>query len=346
MISVLLVDDSPLAILVLQRMLLPFTDIQVVGTAKNGEEALELIPKLRPQVICSDLHMPKMDGLQLTKEVMIRHPVPILVISVSVQQSQDDHNIFELLDAGAIDVFPKPRGGLESYNKELPLELANKIRILSGVIPIRRHQRHAPVVKAAVPVCTTRSRTTPKLVIIGASTGGPQALLAILSELPKSFSVPIVCIQHISQGFINEMVNWLNGNISLTVRIAKPGESLAPGYVYFPQEGSHLVFTAQGLVGSVAHRDGELHCPSIDIAFVSASSCFQDALIGVLLTGMGRDGAEGMRTILAGGGCTMAQNEESCVVFGMPAQAIALGGVQEVLPLPDIVSALLRQVDG
>ncbi|MEO5330840.1 MAG: chemotaxis-specific protein-glutamate methyltransferase CheB [Magnetococcus sp. YQC-5] len=344
MISVLLVDDSAIAILVLQKMLLPFTDIEVVGTANNGEDALALIPKLQPRVICTDLHMPKMDGLQFIKEVMKRHPLPILVISVSVHQSKDDHNIFELLDAGAIDVFPKPRGGLDSFNKELTVELASKIRVLSGVIPIRRHNRGKSSVSVAPPVDPRPSRTYPKIVVMGASTGGPQALMTILSELPKHFPVPVLCVQHISAGFLDEMVSWLGGTTSLTVRVAKPGETLQAGFVYFPEEGSHLVFNTQGRVGAQANTAEELHCPSIDIAFSSVAACFQEAVVGVLLTGMGRDGAQGLRAILDAGGTTIAQDEASSVVFGMPQQAIALGGAKEILPLSDIASALMRHV--
>lgn len=345
MISVLLVDDSLIAIMVLKKMLLAFPDIEVVGTAGNGEEALKLIATLRPQVICTDLHMPKMDGLQLIKEVMIRHPLPMLVISVSVHQSQDDHNIFELLDAGAIDVFPKPRGGLDSFNKELSQELANKIRVLSGVIPIRRHQRVQPRVSVVAPVVapSSSSKSMPKLVVVGASTGGPQALLTILSELPKDFVVPVLCVQHISKGFLEEMVSWLADNISLAVKIAKPGEMLKAGCVYFPEEDAHLVFNTHGEVGAVVNGSEELHCPSIDIAFVSAAEVFRDGVVGVLLTGMGRDGAKGLRAILDAGGMTIAQDENSCVVFGMPQQAIAMGGAREILPLTDIASVLMRQ---
>ncbi len=348
MISVLLVDDSPIAIIVLKKMLLPFADIEVVGTAKDGVEALELIPRLCPQVICSDLHMPRMDGLQLTKEVMIRHPLPILVISVSVHQTQDDHNIFELLGAGAIDVFPKPRGGLSTFGKELSLELASKIRILSGVIPIRRHQAIQFRQNIAVdPFYSSGSvGGNIKLLIMGASTGGPQAFLTVLSELPKNFSVPVLCIQHISHGFLEEMVSWLNGNLSLSVKIAKPGERLLPGVVYFPPENQHIVFDYQGRVDVAAGHNNELHCPSIDVAFNSAAFCFRQALVGVLLTGMGRDGAQGLRAILDAGGYTIAQDESSCVVFGMPAQAIALSGVKEVLPLTLIASALIRHIGG
>ncbi|MBF0126373.1 MAG: chemotaxis-specific protein-glutamate methyltransferase CheB [Magnetococcales bacterium] len=346
MISVLLVDDSPIAVLVLKKMLQSFVDIVVVGTAGHGEEALTLIPALAPQVVCTDLHMPKMDGLQLTREVMRRHPLPILVISVSVHQTQDDHNIFELLDAGAIDVFPKPRGGLEGYSKELALELATKIRVLSGVIPIRRHQRVRPREnpEQGVALLPPARATAPRLVVIGASTGGPMALLTILSELPKSFPVPIVCIQHISKGFLEEMVSWLDNNVSLGVRVARTGEILEAGSVYFPQEGTHLLFNAMGRVNGESCRDLEMHCPSIDVVFESAATCFREKVIGVLLTGMGRDGARGMRAILDAGGSTIAQDEESCVIFGMPGQAIAMGGVREVLPLAQIASTLLRHV--
>lgn len=353
MIRVFIVDDSPIARVVLTKMVNASPDMEVVGTANDGEEALTLIPRLQPQVICTDLHMPKMDGLRLTREVMMRHPLPILVVSISVHQNSDDHNIFDLLEAGAIDVFPKPRGGLESAGAALTQELATKIRILSGVVPIRRHRAgaarsvaDAPAATASPAIVSSVPRliptTAPTLVAIGASTGGPQALLTIFSALPSKFPLPILCIQHISHGFLDEMVSWLNMHTPLMVQVAKSGEKPLPGSIYFSPEDKHLLLNDRGVFSMDAGREGDAHRPAVDKTFQSVAQVCRGGGVGVLLTGMGRDGADGLLAIAQAQGATIAQDEASCVVFGMPKQAIELGAAGKVLPVSAIARELCR----
>lgn len=342
-IPVLLVDDSPIALVVLKKMIATDPGIEVVGTAANGLEGMEMIARVRPKVVLTDLHMPKMDGLGFTRAVMSRNPLPILVVSVSVQQNADDHTIFELLEAGAIDVFPKPRGGLNSAGEALSRELTGKIRLLSGVVPIRRHRNggeHPARQAVPLPGTALHPRSPVRMVAIGASTGGPQALLDILSALPATFSAPILCVQHISEGFLQEMISWLNGHTRLSVGQAPIGRKPEPGHVYFPPEGAHLVIDSQGCFALESGHGNEAHRPSIDIALRSVADHYRQGAVGVLLTGMGQDGAEGMRAIFDRGGLTIAQDEASCVVFGMPAQAIRLGAASQVLPVSRIAAAL------
>ncbi|MBF0162727.1 MAG: chemotaxis-specific protein-glutamate methyltransferase CheB [Magnetococcales bacterium] len=347
MIRVLIVDDSPIARLVLTKMVNASADMEVVGCAVDGEDALSMIPRLQPQVICTDLHMPKMDGLRLTREVMVRHPLPILVVSISVHQNSDDNNIFELLEAGAIDVFPKPRGGLECAGEALTQELATKIRILSGVVPIRRHRAGSKPLPPLSASPTVQRRLgggslAPALVAIGASTGGPQALMTIFSALPAKFPVPILCIQHISHGFLEEMVSWLNHHTPLQVRVAERGEQPSAGCIYFPPEDKHLAVDDGGCFVLEAGSPGDTHRPAVDRTFFSVAKVYQGRGVGVLLTGMGRDGADGLLAISQAQGATIAQDEESCVVFGMPKQAIDLGAVEKVLPITGIARELCR----
>lgn len=360
MIRVFIVDDSPVARVVLKKMVHASSGMEVVGCAVHGLEALEMIPRLKPQVICTDLHMPQMDGLQLTREIMRRHPLPILVVSISVYQNSDDHNIFELLEAGAIDVYPKPRGGLSSASDALTRELATKIKVLSGVVPIRRHTHHTahPTEQAggATSPCISpdsvatinsfstpsASGTTPTLIAIGASTGGPQALLTILSALPARFPLPILCVQHISHGFLEEMVRWLNGHTPLAVQVAEHGKEPMPGCVYFPQEDKHLEITDKGRFSMDSGGIQDTHRPSVDVTFQSLARVHKKGGVAVLLTGMGRDGADGMQAVSQARGVTIAQDEASCVVFGMPKQAMDLGAVHQVLPVSDIARALCR----
>lgn len=334
MIRVLLVDDSLLVLHVLQRLLSRSPEIQVVGTAANGKDALDLLPDLNPDVICTDLHMPLMNGLEFTREVMARYPRPILVVSVSVEA--DSPNVFRLLEAGAVDVFPKPHAILDTNFDQVAHELASKIRILAGVRVIRRNSG----IKAA-PIAA-RLQATPRIVIMGASTGGPQALCDILSRLPAAFSLPVICVQHIGSNFLSGMVDWLAASCRLAVRKACQGEAPLPGVVYFAPGDSHLELDKEGLFLLSQAPPQEGHRPSITVTMQAAARYFGGGTVGVLLTGMGRDGADGMACIAAAGGMTLAQNEASSVVYGMPKEAAALGAVQHLLPLEQIAATLIE----
>ncbi len=341
-IRVLLVDDSPVVLKILKDMLSAFPDIHVVGTARDGREALELIPGLDPTVVCTDLHMPVMDGLELTRAIMARYPRPILVISVSVEKGSV--NVFKLLEAGAIEVVTKPRSDLNSRLQTVTPEIVSKIRILAGVHVIRK-----PCMKTAVAIpsekahpSATEKQMPVRIVAIGASTGGPQALQTILSQLPSNFPLPVICVQHIGDGFLEGLVDWLASQCKLKVRIAHTGIFPEPGTVYFPQEGTHLKLSKRGNFVSASEPLFDGHRPSVSVTLQSVADYYGNAAIGILLTGMGRDGAEGMQAISAEGGITIAQDEESCVVFGMPKAAIDLGVVKYVLSPHEIVGMLLQ----
>ncbi len=337
MIRVLLVDDSPLVLNILQRLLSRSPEIQVVGTATNGKEALDLLPALNPDVICTDLHMPVMDGLEFTREVMAKYPRPILVVSVSVEAGSA--NVFMLLDAGAVDVFPKPRAIQDADFDKVADELASRIRILAGVRVIHRSNvMNAPL--ALPPTTSSRPQSSLRIIVIGASTGGPQALRDILSHLPATFPLPVVCVQHIGSSFLSGMVDWLADACTLTVRKAAHGETPQTGVVYFAPEDNHLEFNSDGcfLFSIAPPVDG--HRPSVTVTMQAAARCFGGGTVGVLLTGMGSDGADGMASIATAGGITLAQDEASSVVYGMPKAAVALGAAQKILPLEQIAPAL------
>ena len=371
-IRVLLVEDSPVALVILKRILATSPDIEVVGTANHGREALELIPKLQPQVICTDYHMPQMNGLEFTEEVMMRFPRPILVISASVQ-AEDTQTIFKMLNAGAVDVFPKPRSPSVEEYELLKQELISKIKILSGVTVFTRHRRNsnitAPVDRTthttennrqtvkletkttiSVPRPTAinslfqSSYSKAKMLSIGASTGGPQALNNILSQLPANFPLPVLCVQHISEGFLQGLVDWLGSECQMPVKIANFGEIPKAGVIYFPPEGRHLELDSFGKFICSSSPPVSGHRPSVTVTFNSVAKCYGAANIAVLLTGMGRDGADGMLAIAQAGGITIAQDEASCVVFGMPREAIALGAAKHILPVNEIAATLLKQL--
>jgi two-component system chemotaxis response regulator CheB len=336
-IRVLLVDDSPLVLTILGRMLAHSPEIQVVGKAHHGKEALELIPQLQPDVICTDYQMPVMDGLEFTKAVMAKYPCPILVISSIVGPDNTD-NVFELLQAGAVDVFAKPAGGLGADDKAAA-QIIGKIKILAGVIVFKRTSQ-APSTPA--PITSAPQSAPVRVVAIGASTGGPQALHEILTQLPSNFPCPIFCVQHISEGFLQGLVDWLAAQCQITVKIARTGETPQPATVYFPEEETHLTIDSKGRLVSSHQSPLGGHRPAVTVLFNSVAEYYGNSAMAVLLTGMGSDGAAGMQAIARAGGVTIAQDEASCVVFGMPKQAIDLGAVRHVLPPLEIGRTLIR----
>ena len=366
-IRVLLVDDSPMALAVLRRILESSPDIEVVGTAPNGREALKLVLRLRPAVICTDLHMPVMDGWQFTQEVMDIYPCPILVIS-STDLSNRAGRAYRAVEAGALDVFPKPSGMLGPGYARTKEELVGKIRVLAGVRVFRRPKAKGteamedgadtdpPVAvrpptqwPAGTPASgdpgSLKLPGRPRVIAIGASTGGPPALRDLLCQLPAEFDVPVLCVQHISEGFLAGLVNWLDVQCAIQVKIAHPGEVPLPGTAYFPMENTHLEVgkSEKLLLSRTAPVDG--HRPSATVLLSSVARYYGSAAIGVLLTGMGKDGGQGMLELFQCGGTTIAQDEQSCAVFGMPKAAIDLGAARYVMP-PTRIGQILAGLEG
>ncbi len=348
--KVLLVEDSPIAIELLQRLLRDSSEVEIVGTARNGREALELIPQVNPHVICTDLHMSPIDGLELTKEVMVKFPRPILVISNSVKED-DTSNIFGLLQAGAVDIFPKPASGDYTEYEQVKQRLLAKINMLSQVrvkarFPLPAHSLAKPCLwhygTKIDPTATDANML--RAIAIGASTGGPQAIHKILTSLPQDFATPIICAQHIGEGFLAGLINWLKEDAQLNVKIAQIGEIPAPNTVYFAPERAHLEFDAEGkfIYSNFTAATGT--CPSIDALFRAVAGQYGGASASMLLTGTGHDGVAGTQAVAAAGGITIAQSEPSCLVFGMAKLAIATGSVSQVLNLDEIAPFLLTKM--
>ena len=341
-IKVLLVEDSLIALELLQRLLKSSSEVEVVGTARNGQEALVKIPQFNPDVICTDLHMAPIDGLELTKQVMADFPRPILVISNSVQED-DTKNIFGLLQAGAVDIFPKPTSGDYKEYEQVKDRLLAKIKMLSQVSVKAKSSmtdRSTSLRLAANDAGTLRA------IAIGASTGGPQAIHKIVTLLPANLPVPIICAQHIGDGFLSGLISWLKEDSQLTIKVAQIGETPAPKTVYFAPEKAHLEFDAQGkfIYSNFTASTGT--CPSIDVLFRAIARVYGCASASILLTGMGTDGTAGTEAIAAAGGMTIAQDEQSCLVFGMSKLAIATGKVHHTLNLSEIAPFLIAKISG
>jgi two-component system chemotaxis response regulator CheB len=340
--KVVLVEDSPVALEILQRLLNSSPEVDVVGVARDGIEGLEVINRTRPDVICTDLLMENMDGLELTKRVMATDPRPILVISNFVRKTDVD-NVFRLLQAGAADVFPKPMTDSPTDYEQLRNALVTKIKILSNMkVSQRRQQLPTTTPKSAIPsrfsaqgIMTNVSRL--KIIAIGASTGALPAIQKILSQLPANFPLPIICTVHVSQGVLSGLVSWLSAECALRAKIAEAGEFPLPGVVYFAPDKYNLELDSQGKFLYANCPTDSKHCPSITVTFQALARCYGKATAGVLLTGIGRDGAAGLASIAQAGGLTIGQDG----VFGMVKEAIALNAVQQMLTIDQIAPFLL-----
>ncbi len=341
MIRVLIVDDLRVAQQLLTHILGSDPEIQVVGVADNGEEALEAVERLRPDVVTMDVHLPGMDGYEATRAIMETLPTPIVIVSGSTDV-KDQASTFRLIEVGALAALRRPPGVADPEFKAAARELIQTVKLMSEIKLVRRMRRAAP---ASMAQTVPRSTVPIQVVAIGASTGGPQVLQTILSGLPPGFSAPVLIVQHIAKQFTEGFAQWLSGASRFPVRIAASGEELLPGRGYLAPEGFHLgVDGGPRIVLSQAPPDNGLR-PSVHHLFHSVAAACGPRAIGVLLTGMGRDGAAGLAELRQRGAITIAQDEASSVIFGMPGEAVKLGAAHHVLP-PEGIVALLAALVG
>jgi two-component system chemotaxis response regulator CheB len=340
-IRVLVAEDSLFARSVLVKILESDPRIKVIGVARNGKEAVEMVATLRPDVVTMDIRMPVMDGFQATQSIMAENPTPILVISASVA-SEDLKISFNAIQAGALDIIEKPRGNLSSGYEKLGREIVRRVKMVAEIKVFRhlsgRLQRPLSWEAPASP-----GGKAEFAVAIGASTGGPSALLAILQAVPAGFPAPVLITQHISEGFGRGCAEWLDRNSALEVKVAEEGDRLRAGVAYFAPDRGLLELRGKWDVAIRPQKVRQGRQP-IDAMIGSVAEAWREKAVGVVLTGMGNDGTEGLRRVKALGGRTVAQDEKSSVVFGMPRAAIEAGVADQVLPLDEIASGILRLV--
>lgn len=332
-IKVLIVDDSAVVRQMLTRELHKDASIEVVGTAPDPIVALSMIPKLKPHVLTLDVEMPRMDGITFLRKLMSTTPLPTIVLSSLTPQGSK--TAVDAMAAGAVDVLCKPNGSYSIAN--LGADLASRVKLASRARVWRRAETAAPVSTIAM------AETTDKILAIGASTGGVQALTEVLTQFPANAPGTVI-VQHMPPKFTASFAERLNTLCKVRVAEAREGDSILPGQVLIAPGGYHMVMKRSGARYYVSITDGPpVHAvkPAVDILFKSVADVAGANAIGAILTGMGSDGAAGLLAMRRAGARTVAQDEASCVVFGMPMEAIRIGAAEKVVPLHDVARAMI-----
>lgn len=344
MIKVLVVEDSAVVREFLVHLLAADPAIQVIGTASSGEEALEAVVQLRPDIITMDINLPKMNGFETTRRIMETSPTPIVIVSGS-WAPQEVAPTFRAVEAGALAVLPRPSGVSHPGHEKMARELVQTIKLLSEVKVVRRWAPRQRVTAAALAPSTTDAGKIAKVrvVAMGASTGGPAVLRTILAGLAEDFPVPVVIVQHMAAGFIHGFAEWLAQASRRPVSIATDGELLRAGHTYIAPDAFQMKIEAGGRVALTQDEIENGLRPSITYLFRSVATVYEAQAVGVLLTGMGKDGAEQLKVLRDKGAITLVQDKESSIVYGMPGEAIRLNAASHILP-PEEIGALLNAI--
>ncbi len=350
MIRVLVVEDSQTVQEHLLAILGGDPDLRVVGVARDGEEALGAVAKLRPDVITMDIHMPKLDGFEATRRIMETHPTPIVVVSGSSTLGEAS-TAFRAVEAGALATVQRPTGVMDSGYEASARELVQTVKLMSEVKVVKRWTNHRPHPASANHAAGGEAEPLPalervRLVAIGASTGGPPVLKEMLGSLPARFPAPILVVQHMASGFTPGFAEWLADGCALRVGLARQGEIPAAGRVYVAPDGAHLEVRRDGTLALSGEEAEEGHRPSVARLFRSVADTVGRDALGILLSGTGRDGAAELRLMKDRGAVTIAQDAASSVVNGMPGEAVRLGGASLVASPARIIAILNRLANG
>lgn len=344
LVQVLVVDDSPSQLALIVGLLRASGEFNVVGTAGNGKEAVTTTERLRPAVVAMDIHLPLMDGYEATRQIMQRCPTPIVMFSNSAGDAE--HRSIQALAAGALAVVRKPGNLMSQAGREERETFLKMLRLMAHVPVITRH---APPVRPFAPPVSNKTAGAARalqLLAVATSTGGPAALQTFFSGIGSGFPLPIAVVQHISRGFSVALVDWLASVSPQPMHVVVSEEHMRPGHAYFAPDDHHLVIRGRGLVAIQPVQPADRYSPSADVLFNSTARTYGAQAIGVIMTGMGDDGALGMQAMYRAGAITLAQDEASSVVYGMPQAAILMGAVSHVLSLTDLAPMVLSFTAG
>lgn len=345
-INVLVVDDSRMARMLLVHLLESDPQIRVMETVDSGQAALDFLQDKRPDVVLMDIQMPHLDGFETTRRIMETQPVPIIICTAATDP-KELATTFRSMEAGAVACLEKPVASGHPDYQQLVESLLETIKVMSEVKVVRRWPRSRSALQSssAHPGISKTSHTGIKVIGIGASTGGPPILQTILGSLPKDFSAPILIVQHIARGFLSALVEWLNDTTGLQVHAASHDTLPLPGHAYLAPDDLHMGLSRRGRILLTRQESENGLRPAVSFLFRSlADVCGPDSL-GVLLSGMGKDGAAELKLMKDQGATTIAQDRESSVVHGMPGEAIVLGGATYVLPADKIADTLVTLVN-
>ncbi|MBI3712259.1 MAG: chemotaxis response regulator protein-glutamate methylesterase [Burkholderiales bacterium] len=347
-IKVLIIDDSALIRSILSEIIRAQNDMEVVGVAPDPIVARDMIKQCNPDVLTLDVEMPKMDGLDFLEKLMRLRPMPVIMVSSLTERGSEI--TMRALELGAVDFVTKPKLSIQSGMLEYAQAITDKIRAASKARVRSRAvigTSSAPTQNTVLPAMKNPLISSEKLIIIGASTGGTEAIKSFLMQMPSDCP-GILITQHMPEGFTKSFAKRLDGICKISVLEAQGGERILPGHAYIAPGHSHLLLSRSGANYVTAIEDSEpvnRHRPSVDVLFRSAAKSAGKNAVGVILTGMGKDGAEGMLEMKNAGAYNFAQDEATCVVFGMPKEAIAVGSVDEVMALNDLPASVLNYLD-
>ncbi len=339
-VKVLVVDDSALARNVLRTIIASDPGLVVVGEAENGRQAVQLVEELKPDVVTMDVEMPIMNGYEAVEAIMAYHPTPILVVSLLFDRNSNRMSM-RMLNSGALDVVGKPDVHNPAEFEIARVQLISRLKMLARV-PVVTHLRGRNQHRLPPPAAAGSVR--PEIVALAASTGGPTALREILRALPRNFPMPILIVQHIAHGFTQTLIEWLGHRGAIPVTAATDRRRMNPGTAYVAPEESHLVVHDRRHLGLKAVSSQTELRPSADLLFESIAQKFGKNSIGIILTGMGDDGAKGLKVMRDAGAYTIGQDRTSSVIYGMPRVAAERGALSEVLPLEHIPTRLIGLV--
>jgi two-component system chemotaxis response regulator CheB len=344
MIRVLIVEDSPVVQELLTHILTSDPGITVAGVANDGKIAISSVERLKPDVITMDINMPNLNGYETTRRIMESTPVPIIIVSGSCNASDPD-NSFDAMEAGALAILRKPTGLGHPEHLADAAALIRTVKLMSEIKVVRRWPR----IRRETPVPNLPTSTkgimkgTIQIVAIGASTGGPAVIQKIFSALPKELSVPVVVVQHMASGFMENFVSWLSATTGFPASIAVQGEYLTPGHAYFAPDDFHMLVGRDHRIILSGEKPENALRPSVSSLFRSVAETFGCDALGVLLTGMGRDGADDLKLLRNRGAVTIVQDRESSIIFGMPGEAVKIDAADFIMA-PEAIARFIAQL--